>query len=54
LFLLARLGNIGNRQPVGGQLQAWALNRYYYQARIPVKDATLIARLPTSELRRAW
>jgi pyrroloquinoline-quinone synthase len=37
-----------------GQLQAWALNRYYYQARIPVKDATLIARLPTSELRRAW
>jgi pyrroloquinoline-quinone synthase len=37
-----------------GQLQAWALNRYYYQARIPVKDATLIARLPTSDLRRAW
>jgi pyrroloquinoline-quinone synthase len=37
-----------------GQLQAWALNRYYYQARIPVKDATLIARLPTSELRRTW
>ena len=37
-----------------GQVQAWALNRYYYQARIPVKDATLIARLPTPELRRAW
>ena len=37
-----------------GQLQAWALNRYYYQARIPAKDATLIARLPTPELRRAW
>jgi pyrroloquinoline-quinone synthase len=37
-----------------GQLQAWALNRYYYQARIPIKDATLIARLPTPELRRAW
>src|SRR6204780_2788221 len=37
-----------------GQLQAWALNRYYYQCRIPAKDATLIARLPTSELRRAW
>ena len=36
------------------QLQAWALNRYYYQARIPAKDATLIARLPTPELRRAW
>ena len=37
-----------------GQVQAWALNRYYYQARIPVKDATLIARLPTAELRREW
>ena len=37
-----------------GQIQAWALNRYYYQCRIPAKDASLIARLPTSELRRAW
>ncbi|TPW35288.1 pyrroloquinoline-quinone synthase PqqC [Oecophyllibacter saccharovorans] len=36
------------------QLQAWALNRYYYQAQIPVKDATLMARLPTPELRREW
>ena len=23
-----------------GQIQAWALNRYYYQARIPAKDST--------------
>ena len=37
-----------------GQLQAWALNRYYYQASIPAKDATIIARLPTADLRRAW
>jgi pyrroloquinoline-quinone synthase len=37
-----------------GQIQAWALNRYYYQSRIPAKDATLLARLPTSDLRRAW
>jgi len=37
-----------------GQLQAWALNRYYYQARIPAKDAYLIARLPTPALRREW
>lgn len=37
-----------------GQVQAWALNRYYYQCSIPAKDATLIARLPTAELRRAW
>ena len=37
-----------------GQVQAWALNRYYYQSHIPAKDATLLARLPTAELRREW
>ena len=37
-----------------GQVQAWALNRYYYQSRIPAKDATLLARLPTAEMRREW
>jgi pyrroloquinoline-quinone synthase len=37
-----------------GQVQAWALNRYYYQSRIPAKDASLLARLPTTELRREW
>jgi pyrroloquinoline-quinone synthase len=37
-----------------GQVQTWALNRYYYQARIPAKDAYLVARLPTPELRREW
>ena len=37
-----------------GQVQAWVLNRYYYQSRIPAKDATLLARLPTAKLRRAW
>jgi pyrroloquinoline-quinone synthase len=37
-----------------GQVQAWALNRYYYQARIPAKDASLLARLPTPDLRREW
>jgi pyrroloquinoline-quinone synthase len=37
-----------------GQVQAWALNRYYYQASIPAKDATLMARLPTAEERREW
>jgi pyrroloquinoline-quinone synthase len=35
-------------------VQAWALNRFYYQARIPAKDASLIARLPTADLRRMW
>ncbi len=37
-----------------GQVQAWALNRFYYQSMIPVKDATLLARLPTADLRREW
>jgi len=37
-----------------GQVQAWALNRYYYQAMIPVKDASLIARCDDAALRRAW
>src|SRR6266545_4340561 len=37
-----------------GQVQAWALNRYYYQAMIPVKDASLIARCEDSSIRREW
>ena len=37
-----------------GQVQAWALNRYCYQAAIPVKDATLMARLDDPDLRRTW
>jgi coenzyme PQQ biosynthesis protein C len=36
------------------QVQAWALNRYAYQAHIPIKDASLIARLDNPALRRAW
>jgi pyrroloquinoline-quinone synthase len=36
------------------QVQAWALNRYYYQAMIPIKDAHALSKLPTSELRREW
>jgi len=37
-----------------GQVQAWALNRYYYQAMIPVKDASLIARCDDPAIRREW
>ncbi|HEX6979043.1 MAG TPA: pyrroloquinoline-quinone synthase PqqC [Alphaproteobacteria bacterium] len=37
-----------------GQIQAWALNRYYYQSRIPLKDAALIARAEDPALRRVW
>lgn len=36
------------------QVRAWALNRYYYQSMIPVKDATIMARLPDPALRREW
>jgi coenzyme PQQ biosynthesis protein C len=37
-----------------GQVQAWALNRYYYQAMIPLKDASLIARCEDQATRREW
>src|SRR2546429_5051843 len=37
-----------------GQLQAWALNRYYYQSRIPIKDAAILARSEDPAFRRAW
>ena len=37
-----------------GQLQAWALNRYLYQARIPIKDAAILARSEDPDFRRAW
>lgn len=37
-----------------GQVQAWALNRYCYQAAVPRKDAALIARVHDRELRREW
>jgi coenzyme PQQ biosynthesis protein C len=36
------------------QVQAWALNRFYYQAMIPVKDSAIMARMMDPELRRAW
>lgn len=37
-----------------GQLQAWALNRYYYQSRIPNKDALILARTDDAAFRRVW
>ncbi len=37
-----------------GQVQAWVLNRYYYQSRIPMKDAALISRVEDPALRREW
>lgn len=37
-----------------GQLQAWALNRYYYQSIIPIKDSIILSRGPDPTFRRAW
>lgn len=37
-----------------GQVQAWALNRYYYQSMIPIKDAAIMARMDDPQLRRVW
>jgi len=36
------------------ELQAWALNRYCYQAVIPRKDATILARAEDPAFRAAW
>ena len=37
-----------------GQVQAWALNRYCFQAAVPQKDAALISRMADRSLRREW
>ncbi|TQV83088.1 pyrroloquinoline-quinone synthase PqqC [Denitrobaculum tricleocarpae] len=36
------------------QVQAWVLNRFYYQSRIPLKDASLLSRAEDLDLRREW
>jgi len=36
------------------QVQAWALNRFYYQSRIPMKDAAVLARAEDPAFRRIW
>ncbi len=36
------------------QVQAWALNRYCYQAAIPRKDLTLMSRMEDRAMRREW
>jgi pyrroloquinoline-quinone synthase len=63
---LRRLGEARyhNRHPFhrrlhGGQcsrteVQAWALNRYFYQSMIPIKDATILTRMEDPALRREW
>ena len=36
------------------QLQAWIENRFYYQAMIPKKDSTIMAKMTKAAERRAW
>ncbi len=36
------------------QVQAWALNRFYYQSMIPRKDNALMSRMADRELRLEW
>jgi pyrroloquinoline-quinone synthase len=36
------------------QVRAWVINRYYYQSRIPMKDAAFLSRVEDPALRRAW
>ncbi|WUI01211.1 pyrroloquinoline-quinone synthase PqqC [Spirillospora sp. NBC_00431] len=36
------------------ELRRWVLNRFHYQRHIPVKDALILAKLGTRELRRSW
>lgn len=36
------------------QLQQWVLNRYYYQTRIPIKDAVILSKSEDPAFRRMW
>lgn len=36
------------------QVRAWVINRYYYQSRIPIKDAAFMSRCEDPDLRRMW
>src|SRR5574341_602471 len=36
------------------QLQQWVLNRYYYQTRIPIKDAIILSKSEDIAFRRLW
>ena len=37
-----------------GQIQSWVENRYYYQSRVPIKDALIISKSEDPAFRRAW
>ncbi len=36
------------------ELRLWAVNRFYYQKTIPLKDAAILSNCPDREIRREW
>jgi pyrroloquinoline-quinone synthase len=36
------------------QIQGWVLNRFYYQTRIPIKDAIILSKSDDPAFRRVW
>lgn len=50
--LYHKLMHEGNLTKV--QLQQWVLNRYYYQTRIPIKDALIVSKSEDPNFRRIW
>ena len=36
------------------QIQAWVRNRFYYQTRIPIKDAVILSKSEDPAFRRSW
>jgi pyrroloquinoline-quinone synthase len=36
------------------ELRRWVVNRYYYQTRIPIKDAVIVSKSEDPAFRRAW
>jgi pyrroloquinoline-quinone synthase len=36
------------------QIQGWVLNRFYYQTRIPIKDALILSKSEEPAFRRSW
>ncbi len=37
-----------------GELERWVYNRYYYQTRIPIKDALILSKSEDGSFRRGW
>lgn len=44
--------NAGRLSPEA--IRGWVINRFYYQANIPVKDAAILSNCPSHEIRRLW